>query len=134
MENLIKQTAKAVLPASAWKQLKRTWLQARLRLWQNDLCRLAELSGTDKWGLHRYTTHYQTHFAHLKARSFNLLEIGVGGHDAPDIGGASLRMWKAFFPRADIYAIDIFDKSALQEPGSRSSRGARRMPGSFGHW
>ena len=113
---MIKETAKAVLPAPAWHQLKRAWLSVKLRRWRHDLCRLAELCGTDKWGLHRYTAHYQTHFSHLKTRSFNLLEIGVGGHDAPDIGGASLRMWKAFFPRANIYAIDIFDKSALQEP------------------
>jgi hypothetical protein len=113
---MIKETAKAILPASAWHHFKRAWLQVQLRLWRHDLSRLAELYGTDKWGLHRYTTHYQTHFSHLRSRSFNLLEIGVGGHDAPDIGGASLRMWKAFFPRANIYAIDIFDKSGLQEP------------------
>ena len=112
----IKETAKAIVPAYAWDRLKCAWLPVALRLWRDDLCRLAELCGTDKWGRHRYTTHYQTHFAHLKSRSLNLLEIGVGGHDAPDIGGASLRMRKAFFPRANIYAIDIFDKSASQEP------------------
>ena len=90
--------------------------------------RLAEACGTDKWGLHRYTTHYQTHLSHLRSRSFNLLEIGVGGHDAPDVGGASLRMWKAFFPKAHIHPIDIFDKSALQEPRVSIRRGSSADP------
>lgn len=85
------------------------------KLWRSDLCKLAKLYGTDKWGTHRYAQHYHTHFSPIRKKELNILEIGVGGHDSITKGGASLRMWKAFFPRSQIYAIDIFDKSKLQE-------------------
>ncbi|MCK4782633.1 MAG: hypothetical protein KAV87_02700 [Desulfobacteraceae bacterium] len=44
-----------------------------------------------------------------------ILEIGVGGYSNPKVGGASLRMWKKFFPRSQIFGIDFFDKSSLEE-------------------
>ena len=95
------------------------------RLYASDLSRLARLHGTDKWGSHFYTQHYQAHFARLRARRLNVLEIGVGGHADPRAGGASLRMWKAFFPNSVIHAIDIHDKSALQEDRIRIYRGSQ---------
>ncbi len=76
---------------------------------------LAALHGTDKWGQHRYAQHYQTHLAHLRDEPINLLEIGVGGYTDPTQGGESLRMWKAFFPRARVFGLDLHDKTALQE-------------------
>ena len=97
-------------------------------LGRNDLRWMARRYGTDKWGVHRYADHYQTHLGHLKRCRFNLLEIGVGGYDLPDQGGASLRMWKAFFPRANIFAIDIFEKSKLEEPRIKIFRGSQDDP------
>jgi demethylmacrocin O-methyltransferase len=49
-----------------------------------------------------------------------MLEIGIGGdgeggYSAPDKGGESLRMWKAFFPRARVNGLDIHDKTGLRE-------------------
>jgi hypothetical protein len=110
----------------------RTWLQARLPLskyrrlvrvkkavlgwwYRNDLSCLALLFGTDKWGSHWYTQHYQRYFGPLKRKRLNLLEIGVGGYEALDEGAASLRMWKAYFRRSRIVGIDIYDKSHLSE-------------------
>ena len=81
----------------------------------DDLTNLASHYGTDKWGIHRYTPHYQQHFSHLRLNKLNLLEIGVGGYEDPNQGGESLRMWKHYFPNGKIDSIDIFDKSALQE-------------------
>jgi hypothetical protein len=81
----------------------------------NDLCKLAEHFKTDKWGGHRYAQHYQRHLQHLKMESFNLLEIGIGGYSRAGQGGASLRMWKHFFPNATIYGMDIEDKSFVDE-------------------
>lgn len=124
----LKAGLKAVLPASVWPRLKWTVTTAERWRWRNDLPRLAVACDTDKWGIHKYAIHYQRHLGHLKNRTFNLIEIGVGGHDAPDKGGASLRMWKAFFPKANIYGIDIFDKSALQEPRIRIFRGSQADP------
>lgn len=80
-----------------------------------DLTKLARLHGTDKWGRHSYTPIYQEHFNKTKFKRINLLEIGVGGYDDPKSGGNSLRMWKAFFPFARIFSIDIYEKSSLQE-------------------
>jgi hypothetical protein len=71
--------------------------------------------GTDKQGAHEYADTYERHFGHLRDRPIRLLEIGVGGYAAPDRGGESLRMWKEFFPFAEIVGIDIHDKSGLAE-------------------
>lgn len=81
----------------------------------HDLNKLAVHFKTDKWGTHRYTRHYQRHLQHLKNRKFNLLEIGIGGYNRAGQGGASLRMWKAFFPNAQIFGMDIQDKSFVDE-------------------
>ncbi len=95
---------------------------------RNDLCALAALHGTDKWGRHRYAPHYQRHLAHLKHRPINLFEIGVGGHQSPTKGGKSLRMWKSYFPRASIFGLDLYDKSRLQEPRIRIFQGSQADP------
>ena len=125
MDNLLKAGLKKALPQGAWTSLKSAVLGFQRWRCRNNLPRLATVCGTDKWGVHKYAIHYQRHLGHLKTRAFNLLEIGVGGHDAPDKGGESLRMWKAFFPKANIYGIDIFDKSALEEPRIRIFRGSQ---------
>lgn len=98
-------------------------LQARL--YASDLNKLATVYGTDKWNSHFYTPHYQRHFGHLRAKKLNILEIGVGGHSDACAGGASLRMWKAFFPNSMIHAIDIHDKSSFQENRIRIYRGSQ---------
>lgn len=66
-------------------------------------------------GAHRYTPHYQRHLQHLKSCSVNLLEIGIGGYSQAGHGGASLQMWKHFFPNGQIFGMDIHDKSFLDE-------------------
>jgi demethylmacrocin O-methyltransferase len=83
----------------------------RERLARMDLTELAQEFGTDKFGSHRYTPHYQRHLEHLRDREFTLLEIGIGGSDRAGKGGASLRMWKHFFPHAQIVGLDLHDKS-----------------------
>ena len=73
---------------------------------------LAALSGTDKFGAHDYTPVYEALMRSRRRKAVTLLEIGVGGYDSIP-GGESLLMWKAYFPRGRIYAIDIHDKTAL---------------------
>jgi hypothetical protein len=82
---------------------------------RNDLNCLASSLGTDKWGAHWYTQHYQRYFAPLKNKRLNVLEIGVGGYGALDEGGASLRMWKAYFRKSRIVGIDLYDKNHFSE-------------------
>jgi hypothetical protein len=96
------------------------------------LTELAEEFGSDKWGVHRYTPHYERHFAHLRDREMLVLELGIGGYARERQGGASLRMWKWFFPRAQIVGVDIEDKSFVDEEritsyvGSQTDRGLMR--------
>ena len=97
---------------------------ARAR-WGSDLPALAAYFGTDKWGAHRYAQHYQRHFAALRRKPLRLLEIGVGGFGDPRAGGESLRMWKAYFPRAQIFGLDIIDKRAHDEPRIRTLIGSQ---------
>jgi len=91
--------------------------------YSSDLIRLGQFFQTDKWGIHWYLQHYQTHFAPLRSKRLNLLEIGVGGYDDPAQGGNSLRTWKAYFPHANIIGIDIHDKRRLEEPRIRIFQG-----------
>ena len=74
----------------------------------NNLNRLAQIYKSDKWGIHKYTEHYLTHFRTFKYSQVKLFEIGVGGYHFHDIGGNSLRMWKRYFPFAKIYSLDIY--------------------------
>lgn len=41
----------------------------------------------------------------------NLLEIGIGGYEDPTQGGGSLRMWRAYFKKGNIYGLDMYDKT-----------------------
>ena len=88
---------------------------AKARLYADDVTRLASLYGTDKWNSHFYTPHYQRHFVSLRRKKLNILEIGIGGHKHQRAGGASLKVWKAFFPHSIVHGVDIEDKSFLQE-------------------
>jgi demethylmacrocin O-methyltransferase len=76
----------------------------------DELSLLATKYGSDKWGPHGYTKHYDAHFARFRHKAINLLEIGIGGYDDPTKGGASLRMWHDYFPAGRVFALDIFDK------------------------
>jgi len=53
------------------------------------------------------------------------LEIGVGGYENPCDGGNSLRMWKSYFRRSNVFGIDIFDKSGLNENRIRTFQGSQ---------
>ncbi|MEU7146032.1 class I SAM-dependent methyltransferase [Nocardia sp. NPDC046473] len=77
---------------------------------------LALRFGSDKWGGHWYTPHYELHFAPYRQQRVKVLEIGVGGYRSRDTGGASLRMWKHYFTRGLVHGLDLVDKSAVDEP------------------
>lgn len=66
---------------------------------------LALKHGTDKLQ-HGFIDVYENEFAPLKDVALNILEIGIWN-------GSSLLMWRDYFPNANIYAIDIDDKSFL---------------------
>jgi demethylmacrocin O-methyltransferase len=105
--------------------LGRRWVDLRTLGFRSDLTALARFYGTDKWGRHFYTPHYQQHFAPFRTLPITLLEIGVGGWDDPRNGGHSLRMWKRYFPKGSIVSLDIQEKSWLEEPRIRIHRGSQ---------
>ncbi len=111
----VKSWLRTALPPSGYRRLVRI-KKAALGWWcRNDLSRLALLFKTDKWGAHWYTQHYERYFGPLKNKPLNLLEIGVGGYEFLDEGGASLRTWKAYFRKGRIVGIDLYDKSHFSE-------------------
>ncbi len=89
------------------------------------LTELAIEFGTDKWGRHRYTPHYEGHLSPLRDEKFTLLEIGIGGYKRQGAGGASLRMWKQYFSRAQILGLDIEDKSFVNEDRIQAYQGSQ---------
>lgn len=68
---------------------------------ENLLNNLAEKYNTDKKSsIHNYTETYFSIFDSQRLSIKNFLEIGI-------LDGSSLKMWKDFFPNAEIYGIDI---------------------------
>lgn len=99
---------------------------------QSNLELLALKYGTDKFG-HGYMNYYESFFSDIRKRKMNVLEIGVGGYhnggyDNPRLGGESLRMWQEYFPNSMIYAIDICDKSELQDKRIKVFQGSQNDP------
>lgn len=84
-------------------------------VYASNLDKLAQIYNTDKFGRHSYTSVYSSYFKTIRKKRLSILEIGVGGYDNPNRGGASLKMWKRYFPNSKITAIDIHDKSQIQE-------------------
>lgn len=109
-------------PDDAWHTLLRSTTAAAgqilsaISLANVDLGALARRCGSDKWGSHFYTPHYETHFEEYRDQRINLLEIGVGGYEEKDQGGESLAMWRAYFRRGLIYGLDVHNKSSLDRP------------------
>ena len=55
---------------------------------------------TDKSTItHCYLDNYEKHLKEWRDQEFNLLEIGVAG-------GASIRMWREYFPKVKVYGVD----------------------------
>jgi hypothetical protein len=101
----------------------------------NLLSELSEKYGSDKgstgeirphksgWLYHSYTDVYDFFLHGIKNTALNVLECGIGTND-PDLAssmgingspGASLRMWKEYFPNAQIFGIDIDHKIMFKE-------------------
>ena len=65
----------------------------------NELFELGKKYQTDKV-THFFLHHYDNAFNHLRDKHLRLLEIGV-------YKGSSIRMWRDYFPNAEIHCIDI---------------------------
>lgn len=81
-----------------------------------ELCALAERYGVDKCPkiLHSYTPKYHEFLNPIRSNVSKFIEIGIGNFPlmSPLVGklykpGASLRMWRDYFPNAKIIGCDI---------------------------
>jgi hypothetical protein len=80
---------------------------------------LALRHGADKSSkVHGYTRTYERHFAPCRHLPLAILEIGIGG-------GASLRMWRDYFPQASVCGLDVADCKALEVHGIRTFQGGQ---------
>lgn len=95
--------------------------QHRVKLMNNYCNELEELGvkyNTDKAGMykrrgnfvkgHDYLKYYELFLATLKERDFTLVELGC-------YTGASLKMWKEYFPNASIIGVDLNEKLVTLE-------------------
>lgn len=101
----------------------------------NILSKYSEEFGSDKgatkrdsvsplpWNYHNYTDLYALLFDHCRNSIANVFELGIGTNyeDIPSsmtsVGkpGASLRMWKEYFPNANIVGADIDSRILFEE-------------------
>lgn len=93
-----------------------------------ELAELATKYNTDKWNYHWYAGPYAAHFESMRDQEITVLEIGVGGYDDPKAGGGSLKMWKDYFPKAQIAGLDYHDKRALIEDRIHIYQGSQADP------
>lgn len=79
----------------------------------SELCEIAERYGTDKVNHHTYTKLYDALFCPRRDGVRRVLEIGIG---TPEYmvtpadrysTGASLLMWRDYFPNAIVYGADV---------------------------
>ena len=106
-------------------------------MFSKSLTELANLYGTDKgtmgpssrWGGHNYTDVYGAYLGSYRQSHVSLLEIGLGvtgdRWNSPIVhgrntGGASLKMWYDYFPKAQIYGIDINECAYLENDRIRT--------------
>lgn len=120
-KSILSENQKRVL-----RSIKRSMMKFAVSSVSHDhnLSALAVKHGTDKYE-HGFTQHYQEHFKHLRDMPIDILEIGIGAPGDPHAGGASLRMWNEYFPKARIYAIDIEDKSPHEQERIKIYRGSQ---------
>lgn len=105
----------------------------------NELARLCDHYGSDKgelqpgghpypWRSHTYTDYYSRLFAHSRNSILKVFECGIGTNDPAlpsSMGvngkpGASLRVWRDYFPNAIIWGADVDEKCLFQEERIRT--------------
>lgn len=71
---------------------------------RTELCDIMAKHGSDKGsGWHNYTLVYHELFKDIKNSALHIFELGIGTINS----GASLKGWKEYFKKANIYGADI---------------------------
>jgi hypothetical protein len=93
---------------------------------RDELARLCDVYGSDKgelisdghpypWNSHNYTDYYSRLFSHCRNHVKKVFECGLGTNNPNLLSsmgvngkpGASLRVWRDYFPNAVVYGADI---------------------------
>lgn len=93
---------------------------------ETELCKLAYKYGSDKCAKlkHAYTPYYYELFKDMRLTTKKVLEIGIGFHVGMEhvekvkgkyLTGASLYMWRDFFPNANIYGADMDQRTLFKD-------------------
>jgi len=69
---------------------------------------------TDKC-IHNYDDYYINNFRGIRKKKLKILEIGIGGHQEENFIGGSLLLWNSYFPRSQIYGIDLSKKTLFNK-------------------
>ena len=96
---------------------------------KTELCELAEKHGTDKWFY--YTSFYHELLKDRREKVKRVLELGIGSpatmlDSLSRMGitkyktGASLFLWREYFPNAEIIGLDIDRSVLIHAEGIRS--------------
>jgi hypothetical protein len=72
------------------------------------LTEIGKILNTDKATYHNFTEFYDGYFNQMRNETLNILEIGI-------FKGESLKMWKEYFPKSEIYGLDINNLKYLEE-------------------
>jgi hypothetical protein len=75
------------------------------------------------WANHTYVDYYEQLFGHCRESVLNIFECGIGTNHTDQessmgsqgIPGASLRVWREYFPNAQIYGADIDERILFEE-------------------
>ncbi len=96
---------------------------------QTDLCAVMKRQGSDKGGdRHNYTKAYYSLLKERRADPIRIFEVGLGTNNEDvrssmgpaGVPGASLRGWREFFPKADVYGADIDRRILFQDERIRT--------------
>jgi hypothetical protein len=100
------------------------------KTWSLPLNLLAQVYQTDKGGVrisgtskHAYVDFYSILFSSRRDEFLSILECGLGSNNPTvpsnmgitGVPGASLRMWKYFFPNSQVFGFDIDSNIIFQE-------------------
>jgi hypothetical protein len=86
---------------------------------QVTLDELALKHQTDKSSLHHnYTAVYEPLLEPIRHKPISLLELGWGGHEDPNSGGNSARMWAEYFTDATVSVVELEAKSPGDLPSN----------------
>ncbi len=113
------------------------------------LAYLCDLHGSDKgsgdgvatpypWPAHSYADLYAQLFEHCRSGVKLIFECGIGSTDSSmphNMGeggkpGASLRVWRDYFPNADVVGADLDEKVLFEEPRIRTFQVDQTSPAS----